>query len=79
MKIKLDQFEITALQKVAKHPGEKVNVGIGDLEVYGLVELRDQGYLITDVGKIVLSQHLPVLMNGQNMKIAIGFSKTKTK
>ena len=73
MEIKLDSIEVTALQQVAKHPGERLNVGVGEMESYGLVELCDQGYLITDVGKLVLSQHLPVLMNGHNMKEPLGY------
>ena len=80
MKIKLDSFEVTTLQQVAKHPGEKLNVGVGDMEDYGLVEKLRLGYLITVVGKLVLSQHLPVLMNGQNMKEPLGyFPKSKRK
>lgn len=77
MKIKLDSYEITALQQVVKHPGERLNVGIGEMEEYGLVERLNGGYIITQVGRLVLNQHLPVLMNGQNMKQALGFRPTK--
>lgn len=79
MKIKLDSYEITALQQVAKHPGERLSIAIGDLEKYGLVDLHDEGYLMTGVGKLILSQHLPVLMNGQNMKEPLGYSFTRKK
>ena len=79
MKIKLDSYEITALQQVAKHPGEKLTIGVGEMEAYGLVEKLNVGYLITDVGRLVLNKHLPVLMNGQNMKEALGFSINRKK
>jgi hypothetical protein len=75
MKIKLDSYEITALQQVVKHPGEKLSIGVGEVEDYGLVKKLNQGYLITVVGAMVLKQHLPVLMNGQNMKQSLGFPK----
>lgn len=77
MKIKLDSYEITALQQVAKHPGARLSIGVGEMEDYGLVEKFNQGYLITVVGGLVLKQHLPVLMNGQNMKQPLGFGYIK--
>lgn len=80
MKIKLDSYEITALQQVAKHPGEKLTIGVGEMNDYGLVMEFEKGYVLTPVGRLVLNKHLPVLMNGQNMKVALGHNpKYKSK
>jgi hypothetical protein len=75
MKIKLDSLEITSLQQVAKHPGERLNIGVGEMGDYGLIETFEQGYRITSVGKLVLGKHLPFLINGQNMKEPLGLNR----
>lgn len=74
MKIKLDPLEIIALQQVARNPGKSLNVVVSEMNDYGLVEPFEQGHQITNAGKLVLSRHLPVLMNGQNMKQPLGFN-----
>lgn len=72
MKITLTFLEIVALQKVSKNPGHRLTDDFREMETYRLVEAFEDGYQITEGGKLVLNLHVPYLCNGQNMKEPLG-------
>lgn len=67
-------MEIVALQQVAKNPGKRT-LYLSEMVMYGLVEEFEEGYRITEGGKLILNEHTPYLCNGQNMNKPLGLPK----
>ena len=57
MEIRLELFEIVALQEIAR--GEAPKFPCGDLLRAGLIRETSRDYFITPFGKEILQKHLP--------------------
>lgn len=79
MIIKLDRFEIIALQTIRRNPGRRFSGNISDLIDFNLIKPSGTGYMITLVGNQALKMNTPILDCGQNMSKVLGFNPKKKK